>query len=369
MSTFVLNTIPTNSLVSSRYFPIQTGSIITCSRCRSKVHKSAFSLVSSDFICPTCRRHRDELDSEVKLCKLCCRYCPLTKFLSLGEVGNIVVEDICNACKTQIVNGFVSQNIFIDNRNTDVRRFKCNTEKMNKRDEIPSKILKNDIYHSPISVTNPEILPKMTTANNNVNTTTVIKKYPSTPSLKSSSSTTTTTRTTPYKQSNAQKNCMDLKISYNELQLIVTEEIFTCLFDEKSSDLIIYSSSTADIEELYNDPNERREKIIDELVAFIKSTIEKVHCKTCKKAVPKADCFLHHGSFLCKDCSMRVAANHLMDWTNYSTVLIKCGRCKHFAPYSKFLKMNGIGDIKRQNTCSFCCLKKWREYYLGSKVW
>lgn len=380
MSASVLNAIPSTSFGSTRYIPIQTGSVFSCTRCRCTVHKSAFSLVSSEFLCDTCKGIKEQSELiGTKMCKLCCRYSPLTKFLSVNEMGAIIEEDICSVCKNQIVSGYVNQAFFGGIRSssyvTEINKIKANNERINKRDSLYPKIIKTEIHQLPVSVTTPDIAPKINSITAAaINTNAIVKKYPSAPSLKSSnsstpSSTSSSTRTTPYKQSNAQKNCKDLVISYSELQLIVTEDIFNCLYDDKATELVIYSSSTRDIEELYSDDVERREKIIDELVSFVKSTIEKVHCKTCKKAVPKADCFLHHGSFLCKDCSMRVAANHLMDWTNYSTVLIKCGRCKHFAPYSKFLKMNGVGDIKRQNTCSFCCLKKWREYYLGSKVW
>lgn len=406
---------------------------ITCSKCYLRVRRSAFSLVSDDFICPDCMKQShltkvyQSTKGTLKLCRNCEEKQPITSYLTVNSDGCVTLQDLCHLCRERIIKANTSLCA-----TTSLLKFavagviSCNVDATTNQDDFNGKI----IVEAPIIISSPSYFQSsigcfsknyyyllldnpnyikpadmnyeyiaMSFENINANdkpnktigsTITAYKKSiptlasstmpikrissPSSPIIESEPASPynsdcgykqNSLHMSPYKKANIRRNTADFRIPYSELHLVVSDEVFRGLHDDRFDELIVYSSNPQEIIQLIPDEKERKEKLLQEIVAFYKSTRDKVHCKGCKRGVIKADCFLHHTSFICRDCSMKVTPNHLTDWAIYSTVLLKCGRCKHLAPYSKFLKFNGRGEIKRQNTCAFCCLKKWREYYLG----
>lgn len=422
----------TNNIPYDRHF-------ITCSKCYMRVRRSAFSLVTGDFVCSDCmvESHISKMyqcnNGTYKLCERCSQKHPITSFLTVNSSGCVTLQEFCHLCRecvieicninndppnlnlrvTSVVSVEVKEpvdeneydgKIIIENQLyvTCPKFFQSSIGCCNKKDnkdyyipiENPNYIKSTDMNYEYINIsmdggynyvkisehTATELSSYKTSKQMFKSSSSVIlnnnptSSSPSSPLNDSESLSPTfsdydltqnTLRGSPYKKSNLRRNTADFRIPYSELHLVVSDEVFRGLHDDRFDELIVYSSNPQEIIDMLPDEKDRKEKLLQEIVAFYKSTRDKVFCKGCKRGVIKADCFIHHTSFLCRECSMKVAPNHLNDWAIYSTVLLKCGRCKHLAPYSKFLKFNGRGEIKRQNTCAFCCLKKWREYYLG----
>lgn len=158
---------------------------------------------------------------------------------------------------------------------------------------------------------------------------------------------------------------IDLRISYDELSKLVPKEVFEYIKRDKFKELIIFSNNSSDIVAQLPNNITRKSVIIDELISFYHIIKNETICTVCKKEVSKVDCFNCHKSLVCKDCSLKVDSRDISDWNcvGESKCLLQCVRCKHVIPYHKFLKYNRKDEIKRQNTCSYCRLKQWIDYY------
>lgn len=320
---------------------------ICCVVCSEKIHLSAFSLIRKDLLCEKCKgkiKSDKTIQSNkgtLKICGICQNILPLKHFL-LMNTDYITLYDNCDRCRDMKLNVIKTVSPF---------NWDYNIITMKKYD--------NDVKSDIKEVVESDNKPILSKPSSN----------PSSPSSDNSNTyresvSSDVYRSQPFK-GKPKRFLSDICIPYSELRQIVNEDVYKGLHDDRFDELIVFAANPQEIIDIIPNDIERKEKILEEVVTFYKYTREKVKCKSCKKQVIKADCFLHHTSFICRECSMRIAPQHLDDWTSYSTLQLKCGRCKHFAAYHKFLKFNGRGEIKRQNTCAFCCLKKWREYYLG----
>lgn len=158
----------------------------------------------------------------------------------------------------------------------------------------------------------------------------------------------------------------DFTITFDELKNTVADPVYKGLKKDQYSQLTIYSNNPTEVFRLLPDPVVRKRTLVNELISFYETSQFEVVCQICHEHVQKLNCFIYHDKFLCKNCSMKVDSRELSDWScNNRCFLFQCVRCKHNICYHKYLKYNRNDEIKRQNTCTYCRLKQWRDYYLG----
>lgn len=184
--------------------------------------------------------------------------------------------------------------------------------------------------------------------------------------------TTAITTTTPISSSSSRRKVkskknqeIDFRISYENLRKLVTIDVYNGLRKDKFNELVIYSNNATDIVTQIPDEKLRTNIMLNEITIFYHISSEEVCCKSCGKKIAQIECFIHENYVICKDCSLKVDIRDLSDWeyTGKRPIQLQCVRCKHIIPYHKFLKYNRKDEIKRQNTCSYCRLKQWIDYY------
>lgn len=166
---------------------------------------------------------------------------------------------------------------------------------------------------------------------------------------------------------------VDFTVSFTELKCLIPEDVYNGLKKEHQTQLTIYSNNPQTVFKLLPSSVSRKNTLLKEIIKFYELLTLTITCTSCKETVPKMYCFIHKDNFICRECSLRVESHELLDWNCDNNIennenrcfTIQCVRCKHSICYHKYLKYNRNGEIKRQNTCSYCRLKQWRDYYLG----
>lgn len=167
---------------------------------------------------------------------------------------------------------------------------------------------------------------------------------------------------------------VDFTIAFVELKNMIPDIVYNGLKKEYQTQLTIYSNNPQTIFKVLPNSETRKLTLVMELVKFYELLTLTIKCNSCHEIVPKMYCFLHRENYICRECSLKVESHELVDWNcsddnnnenSNKCFSIQCVRCKHSICYHKYLKYNRNGEIKRQNTCSYCRLKQWRDYYLG----